>query len=113
MYRPAPEKYSTLMDEFLSDPAVRCFGAFEADRLTGILAVRGGEILGVAVHAEKRGQGVGRALIRHALGVFPALTAETDSDAVGFYRRCGFDCTAFERAFPDGSCIRYACEIRA
>lgn len=113
MYRPSAEAYSALADEFLSDPAVRCFGAFSGGQLTGILIVRGGEILGVAVREDARRQGVGRALILHALRFFPGLTAETDEDSVGFYRRCGFVCTAFERTFPDGCCIRYRCRLRA
>lgn len=110
MYLPTPQKYRALTDEYLSDPDVRCFGAFEDGNLTGILIVRSGEILGIAVHSGKRTQGVGRALIQHALHSFSTLAAETDSEAVDFYRRCGFKCTAFERIFPNGSCIRYKCK---
>jgi len=113
MYKPSPEKYRTLIDEYLSDTAIHCFGSFENGRLVGILIVRHGEILGIAVHSDKRIQDVGRTLIRHALSIFPALSAETDSDAVNFYRRCGFECTAFERTFPDGCRIRYECKKHA
>lgn len=113
MYLPTPQKYQTLMDEYLSDPDVCCLGAFENGNMTGILIVRCGEILGIAVHPAKHAQGVGRALIQHALRIFPVLCAETDSDAVNFYRCCGFECTAFERTFPDGCRIRYSCRKHA
>ncbi len=112
MYQPAQEKYPARIVEYLADPAVCCFGAFDGDRLTGILIVRAGEILGVAVRKDMRGQGVGRALILHALHLFPTLTAETDEDSVGFYRRCGFVCQAFTRTFPDGTCTRFRCMLR-
>lgn len=113
MYLPTPEKYAARIDAYLSDPTVRCFGANDGECLTSILIVRSGEILGVAVHERWRGRGVGRAMILHALKFFPVLTAETDGDSVGFYRRCGFECTPFERDFPNGSCVRYRCERNA
>lgn len=113
MYQPTAEKYLARIDEYLSDPAVRCLGAFRKDQLTGILIVRDGEILGIAAHANCRGQNIGRFMIQHALGFFPVLTAETDDDSVDFYRRCGFECTAFERIFPDGSRVRWRCKKHA
>lgn len=113
MYLPTPEKYASRIEEYLSDPTIRCFGAFDGGHLTGILIIRSGEILGITVRAENRRQGVGRNLILHALHLCPTLTAETDGDSVGFYRRCGFECSAIERIFPDGSCVRYLCELRA
>ena len=111
MYKPAREKYAALIAEYLSSPETRCFGAYESGTLTGVIVVRCGEILGIAVRTDMRGQGVGRMLIAHALTVFPGLTAETDEDSVGFYRSCGFACDPFARAFPDGSCVRYACRF--
>lgn len=113
MYLPTVQKYRARMEEYLSDPAHRCFGAFCENRLAGILIVREGEILGIAVHPDFRKQGIGRKMIFHALQHFSHLTAETDDDSVGFYRRCGFDCASFKRVYPDGACIRYACENRA
>lgn len=112
MYLPTVQKYHTRMEEYLSDPALRCFGTFRDDRLAGILIIRKGEILGIAVHPDFRHQGVGREMILHALQHFPRLTAETDSEAVDFYRRCGFECTSFERVYPDGTALRYVCEKR-
>lgn len=111
MYRPNPEKYSAFADEILSRPSVCAFGFFDEDRLTGILILDKCEILGIAVSADLHRRGVGRALIQHAAEKLhlARMTAETDDDAVGFYQACGFDCTRFERTFPDGTAIRYRC----
>lgn len=113
MYQPSPEKYAVRIGEYLADPKTRCFGAFDGDRLTGILIVRSGEILGISVRNDLRGHGVGRALILHAHRCFPILTAETDADSADFYRRCGFSCEPFERTFPDGTRVRFRCMLKA
>jgi ribosomal protein S18 acetylase RimI-like enzyme len=47
----------------------------------------------LAVAAERRRNGVGRALLDDVVARTgaKAVVAETDSDAVGFYERCGFN----------------------
>lgn len=110
MYRPSFEKYTARIDAYLADPEVRAFGAFDSGRLCGVIIVRQGEILGISTLP--RGQGMGRRLIQHARSLNNTLTAETDDDAVNFYRVCGFSCEAFERTFPDGTYIRYRCELK-
>lgn len=111
MYKPSQDKYHLMVDEYLSDSRTRCFGAFDECELAGMLIAKDGEILGIAVRKDRRYENIGRALIQHAGEFFPALTAETDDDSVGFYRHCGFFCEAFERTFPDGACIRYRCKL--
>jgi ribosomal protein S18 acetylase RimI-like enzyme len=47
----------------------------------------------VATHADRRGQGIGRALLEHAVDALPgsvALHVEPDNPAVGLYRALGF-----------------------
>jgi N-acetylglutamate synthase-like GNAT family acetyltransferase len=49
-------------------------------------------IRGIAVARRRRGRGIGRSLITDAQRRADAtLIAETDADAVDFYRGCGFD----------------------
>jgi GNAT superfamily N-acetyltransferase len=62
----------------------------------------------VGVSAERRGRGVGRALVDALADVATAsrLVAETDDDAVGFYRSCGF---AVEPAAPRDGRARFRC----
>lgn len=109
MHRPSLEEYASAVDRYRSDPETHCFGYFQGSRFLGMIVVRQGEILGIAVRENTRRSGVGRALILHAAQLYPTLTAETDEDSVGFYRACGFECEAFERTFPDGVVTRYKC----
>lgn len=53
------------------------------------------ELRHIGTDPAHRGQGYGRALLRAVAGVLDAQTlwAETDEDAAGFYRRCGFTVT--------------------
>ncbi|MBA3330846.1 MAG: GNAT family N-acetyltransferase [Actinobacteria bacterium] len=62
----------------------------------------------VAVVPERRGQGSGRALVDAVAGAATArrLVAETDEDAVGFYRNCGF---SVERIEPRAGRARFRC----
>lgn len=109
MYKPAYPEYIAKISGFLSDSEVYCLGSFDNNTLTGILIVRSGEILGIAVQKQARRRGIGSSLINHAAQLFSTLSAETDDDAVDFYRACGFECTRFERRFPDGISVRYKC----
>lgn len=45
----------------------------------------------IAVAPELRGDGIGRALVDALAGVSGQVVAETDDDAVGFYRALDFD----------------------
>lgn len=65
----------------------------EQDRPLAFMLVTGGHMDALFVDPEVRGQGVGRALVGHALRDAPHLTTdvnEQNSQAVGFYERMGF-----------------------
>ena len=65
----------------------------------------------IAVHPEWRGQGIGRALIEFIRDDlrFEQVEAETDSDAVGFYKSCGFDIEPLGEKYPGVQ--RYKCVV--
>jgi len=86
----------------LSLHGLRCAGA-----LAGLLGLRrapgaGAVILHLAVAPDLRGQGLGRALLRAAVAAegLRQLVAETDAEAVGFYRACGFVVTSLGERHP-------------
>lgn len=119
MYRPTAERFAQVANDLKNRLGVSIFAYLEADRVQGIIAVEAASrqtavILGIAVDAACRRNGIGRRLIaetaaRLDLGV---LTAETDDDAVCFYRRCGFQTVAFEKTFGREACRRYRCTLR-
>ena len=56
------------------------------------------EILHIAVVESARGLGVGRKMIGALVKQYKkAIEAETDDDAVDFYRKCGFEVTAIRK----------------
>ena len=72
----------------------------------GIIGVKGeegsAEILHIAVAENKRNCGIGRSMIDELLMLenLTELTAETDRDAVEFYRRCGFEIQSLGEKYP-------------
>lgn len=99
------------------EPHWHLCGYVSAGRLVGSLgleiAAPGAAILRhIAVFPAYRGRGIGRQLIAHALARFRLhhLTAETDREAVGFYRRCGFSITSLGERYPDVE--RFRCVLR-
>jgi GNAT superfamily N-acetyltransferase len=82
------------------DDVIACAGV---ERDGGDIVVRS-----VAVLPARRRQGVGRELVNALVDVATArrLVAETDEDAVGFYRRCGF---AVEEVEPKDGRARFRC----
>lgn len=116
MFHPTWEGFLRLAEDVADDPALLVLGATERQTVLGVLVLSctseaEGEITGLSVLPERRGQGVGRRLIEAAAACRPCLTAETDKDAVGFYRSCGFNTTPQTRIFPQGSVVRYLCRL--
>lgn len=84
-------------------PAVReeLYGALDlacvrdADgRLAGFVGVAEGKVEALFIHPDLRGRGAGRALLDHAVSVLGGTRVdvnEQNEQAVGFYRRMGFE----------------------
>lgn len=71
-----------------------------------------GRVTAIGVARGDRGRGWGRSLIAAlpALLGIDGLSAETDADAVGFYRAVGFTVTALGEQYPGVE--RFACRLR-
>ena len=68
------------------------------------------EIKHIAVSSVQRGKGIGSKMINHITEQYPLISAETDNDAVGFYRDFGFDITSLGEKYPGVE--RFLCKYR-
>ena len=118
MFMPTEEKFNNKVDLFLNDNSVKIFACFEQDKILGVMVVsfmeqKKIEIIGIAVDASVRGKGVGSYIINQVTNNYGLLSvyAETDNDAVGFYRNYGFSIVASSETYDDETVVRYRCEL--
>lgn len=112
LYLPTDEKIRARAMAYAENSLCRAFFALDGDVPVGLCIVQPGdqqaEILALAVAKAHRKRGIGRGLIAHVHGQLTMpLLAETDDEAVGFYRRCGFCATSLGEKYP--GIIRYRC----
>ena len=120
MFKATFEEYCKEIADLSARQEIYIFAAWHNAQITGIIALEkttfdSAEIVGIAVKKELQRGGIGKLLVRSAtqtLGV-RFLTAETDDDAVGFYKHSGFTVTEFIRHFSDGDVTRYNCVLDA
>ena len=92
-YMPTEEKLKDLADTYESDPNTYAFSCVDNNCIIGVvvfkrLTTSTFEIVSIAVAPAFRGQGIGSKLISFAANTLKCaeVSAETDDDAVGFYR---------------------------
>ncbi len=103
-----------ILSHIREDRDLRLLGATFDDVLVGLIALKltaeaRAVIRYLVVDRRHRGNGIGRWMIesvweKHSLS---CLEAETDDDAVGFYKRCGFSVHPLGKAGMDSR--RYRC----
>ena len=116
-YMPTADTLHRLADQCAADPAVSAFACEDQGAILGaiILKAAGGgafEILHIATAPPHRGKGIASELISHAIEALQCavLVAETDDDAVDFYRKYGFQIESLGEKYP--GTIRYRCTLR-
>lgn len=116
MYQPTEEKYRKKMTEWMEEKNIIVYAAMEENRIKGMVVFRfcqdnTAEVMGVAVHPAYRLQGIGSELIRQVAKEYgiEKIVAETDEQAVLFYRKTGFQTEKTERKFFEETVIRYIC----
>jgi ribosomal protein S18 acetylase RimI-like enzyme len=116
---PTPEKLDRVLQRYAVDPARRLVG-FERDgSLDGYVGFElhgagSATIWNIAVQLSARRQGLGRQIVRWLIDVagLTRLTAETDQNAVEFYRRLGFTVTSLgDERYPGTE--RFRCDLDA
>ena len=68
------------------------------------------EIKHIAVSSVQRGKGIGSKMINYITEQYPLIFAETDNDAIDFYRNFGFDITSLGEKYPGVE--RYLCKYK-
>src|SRR6266487_4923425 len=97
MGNPTPEQLDQVCTDYRTIPSYLFLGYQRKGVIIGCiglqLSFRGSTIIrAIAVAPTYRGQGIGSRLFRQSIETFSLtnLVAETDLDAVEFYRTCGF-----------------------
>ena len=115
MYQPKYADFVAQMEEYFSDPSVKIFVCETEGDKAGILVLKEdgyeAEILGIAVKESLRKKGIGKDMVYQVMEIeyLKRITAQTDDDAIGFYRNSGFEAEKVVIEYPDGSAVRYNC----
>ena len=102
VYNPTPERLKSRAEKYSADKRTNVYACKIDSVYAGIVVLKTendtAEILDIAVKPEYRKHGIGKSLIDFIFTQFPIdnITAETDDEAVGFYKRCGFNVIGFE-----------------
>lgn len=111
---PDPDKLDKVIAQYKSKSDLRLYGIVVENQVVGIVGYKQLssdiiEIQHISVNPQYRGGGYGRGLIFELLNTEkPAkITAETDGDAVDFYRRIGFEINSLGEKYPGVE--RYLC----
>ena len=120
MYQPTWEKFCKKAKHYVENKNIFIMGAITENTIAGVIVLEKQsdghlfEILGIAVNAALRQQGIGRKMVQYARENLGAseIYAETDDGAVEFYRHCNFEINTHTETFPDGECVRYQCVLK-
>ena len=110
----SPEGVAKEAEKYISSDNLHFYGWVEDDKILGVCGFEVHadkvEIHLIAVTEERHRQGVGTSMVTALQDKYRLpLEAETVEDAVGFYRKRGFDTTAF----PDPEWgVKYTCVLR-
>lgn len=120
VYRPTPERLAERARAYQANPKTEVYAYREKGEYLGILVFemetwgkgRAVSILDLAVVPAFQGRGIGGRMIGFLFRQFPVIqiTAETDGDALGFYKKYGFSVTDTTKKFDT---TRYICRCRA
>ena len=118
MFMPTEEKFNKKVEQFLNNNSVKIFACFEQDKILGVMVIsfieqNKIEIIGISADISARGKGIGSYMINQVINNYGLLSvyAETDNDAVGFYRKNDFNIMDFSETYDGANIVRYKCEL--
>ena len=119
MYMSTWENFSQRAMEYMNDESVSIFGYYIDNQIYGVIVIQQQsdktyEIKGIATEFTQREKGIAMQLIKFVCCELPisTLIAETDDDAVGFYKKCGFEAEEFIKTGDSGEYKRYRCTMK-
>ena len=119
MFLPSEEKFARKVDGFLADDAIELFACLEDGEPKGMMVVSFAqaaqtEIVGIAVAQAARHRGIGSYMIAQLMEErrLPSVYAETDDDAVVFYRKNGFEVVKVAEEYDGETVVRYRCRLQ-
>ncbi|MBN1649139.1 MAG: GNAT family N-acetyltransferase [Spirochaetales bacterium] len=111
IWKPTEERIGKIAGSYFADRNSHLFLLSDSSGLIGIKNDGKGliEICHIAVAENMRKQGIGRNLIHEIIRQTRCITlyAETDDDAVNFYRKCGFVIKSLGEKYS--GIVRYYC----
>ena len=96
VFNPTPERLLIRAKKYQADDKSKVYAYSENGEYKGIIVFKikeqTAEIMDIAVKPEYQGNGIGSMLIDYIFSKFAVskITAETDDDAIGFYKKYGF-----------------------
>lgn len=116
MFEPTFNKFKVKTEKMQNDFSVSVYGYFLNGKIIGVISTQETdkvvEIIGIAVDSKKRHSGIGTKLIDYVKDKSPKpIIAETDNDAVMFYKKCGFDIEEKIVSKSNVSYSRYVCTL--
>ena len=117
IYEATIEKARMIILEFCTNNKNDLFGYFESGNLVGIIGIEINEeieIKYIGVEESNRNNGIGTKLINFIREVTKQhVFAETDDDAINFYKRYGFTCEVLEKYYNGKKIRRYRCLMKS
>ena len=116
MFEPTLDKFKLKTEQMQNDSSVCVYGYFLNEKIIGLISTQETdkviEIIGIAVDIKERHSGVGTKLIDYVKDKNKkSIIAETDSDAVMFYKKYGFDIEEKIISKSNISYSRYVCTL--
>lgn len=118
MYKPTYDAYKNIISEYQSKKGTKSFTCILENEIVGIMILRlidneSAELIGIAVKDKFHNKGIGNYMLKQVARnlKIQRIQAETDDDAVGFYRKVGFAISKEIKHYSDGDIVRYNCVL--
>ncbi len=117
MFEPTFDKFKIKAEQMQNNSSVSVYGYFFNEKIIGVISTQETdktvEIIGIAVDTEERHSGIGTKLIDYIKDKSSKpIIAETDIDAVIFYKKYGFNIKEIIVSKSNFSYSRYVCTLK-